>query len=84
MAAVYQQWGQPPEVSAASYTEMAQTFLLNAQTSLDNGDDESARNMFLKASDSLGDAVAITGHTPQSDQMFDEINSGLAEVMQTR
>ncbi len=84
VTAVYQQWGRDPAVSAASYTEMSQTFLLNAQTSLDNGDDESARNMFLKASDSLGDAVAITGHTPESDRMFDEINSGLAEVMQTR
>jgi hypothetical protein len=51
---------------------------------LDNGDTDSAREMFLKADDSLTDAVALSGHTERTDQLFDEINSGLAEVMQTR
>lgn len=83
VGAVYQKWGVPPSVSAESHYEMAETFLLNGQTSLANDDNESARNMFLKASDSLNDAVALTGHTERSDLMFADINSGLAEVMQT-
>ncbi len=84
VAAVYQQWGQDTTISIDAYTEMAETFLLNAQVSLDNGDTDSAREMFLKADDSLTDAVALSGHTERTDQLFDEINSGLAEVMQTR
>ena len=84
VAAVYQQWGQPTSISIDAYTEMAETFLNNAQISLDNGDTDSAREMYLKASDSLTDAVGLSGHTERTDQLFDEINSGLAEVMQTR
>ena len=81
--AVGQQRAPDDAINGENYLQISETALDNAWRALNNGDEITAREMFLKAEENLQLAIPLLGHSEQADQLLTEIELGLADVMKS-